>query len=158
MKISKVDKYLLDLPGWYRNNGYIVKTNHNSGNRSCTLLHRLILETKLNRKLKSSEYVDHINGDRSDNRRSNLRIATYKQSAQNKSIQTNNKLGYKGVAIVSTKHLKTPRYRAQIGVNGKQIYLGSFNSAIEAAKAYDTAALHYFGKFARLNFMKGMTK
>lgn len=92
--------------------------------------------------------VDHINGDTLDNRKDNLRYATVAQNAQNQKIAKDNKSGYKGVYL----HKATGRYNAQITINKKQMSLGYFKDPIEAAKAYDKAAITHFGEFARPNF------
>lgn len=90
------------------------------------------------------DYVDHVNGDGLDNRRSNLRPATARQNQGNVGLRRDNKTGYKGV-----KHHRG-RYRADCA---KQ-YLGIFPTAEAAARAYDEAAVVAFGEFARLNFPK----
>jgi len=96
-----------------------------------------------------SGIVDHINGDRMDNRRSNLRIVTNAQNIQNgRTRRTNNKTGFKGVCWDTERS----KFLATITVNKQTIHIGRFNSAIEAARAYDAAARLHHGEFARLNF------
>ena len=91
-------------------------------------------------------YCDHINGNRLDNRKENLRIVSFYQNLLNKSIYKNNKSGFKGVR-------KNGKYfRATITINGKKVHLGCDKSAYECAKLYDKAAKYYFSEFARLNF------
>lgn len=90
--------------------------------------------------------VDHINGNRSDNRIANLREATLVENVRNRLRQSNNKSGYKGVS------LKDGKWRACICLNGKNTEIGRYGSAIEAARAYDAAAIATYGRFARLNF------
>jgi len=90
--------------------------------------------------------VDHHSGDTLDNRLCNLRPATGSENAWNRSKSANNTTGFKGV----TK--RRNRWQAQIGYNGKSLYLGSFKSPAEAARAYDVACRKYHGKFARPNF------
>lgn len=88
--------------------------------------------------------VDHINGDRADNRIANLRAATHQQNLANCKNRKNNTSGKKGVH----KH-KDGRWRARISVDGKSIHLGLFTSLDEAHAAYVGAAERYFGEFAR---------
>ena len=96
--------------------------------------------------LRTTDMVDHIDGDPLNNTRRNLRFANKSQNGANrKVIQSNNTSGYKGI----TK--RNNRWLAQIGVKGNKMYLGSFLTREEAAKAYNVAAIKYFGEFARLN-------
>ena len=96
-------------------------------------------------------HCDHINHDGLDNRRGNLRLATNQQNQYNR-IKTKNCVSrYKGVTFYTFPNLKKP-WRATITINGKPIYLGLFKTQEEAALRYDTAAIKFFGEFARLNF------
>jgi hypothetical protein len=92
--------------------------------------------------------VDHINLDRLLNIRSNLRIATHLQNTYNRGVYSNNKTGYKGVFY--DLHYKK-KYRAYISADKRRIYLGEYETATEAATAYNEAALKYHGKFAYFN-------
>lgn len=75
--------------------------------------------------------IDHVNGDTTDNRLSNLRVVTHSENMQNKKkAHKNNKSGFIGVGFYQGL------YRARINVDGKQIYLGSFKTAEEASIAY----------------------
>lgn len=95
--------------------------------------------------------VDHINGNTLDNRRSNLRICTKSENNFNKSIQCDNKTGYKGVTFDAQTTSKN-KYRLEFWYKNKRILRKRFGSPIEAAKEYDKLALEYYGKFANLNF------
>ena len=95
--------------------------------------------------------VDHINGDPSDCRRINLRIATQHQNSYNSSLPKSSSTGYKGVCFDKRRR----KYMAYIHPNGKMVFLGYYNRPDEAALAYDKAASVYFGKFAKLNYMDG---
>jgi hypothetical protein len=92
--------------------------------------------------------VDHINHDKLDNRRCNLRIVTRQQNNQNTRPKTSSTRtsAYKGV------HLAKGKWRASIHTNGTTRQLGTFTDEVAAAKAYDQAARYYFGEYAYLNF------
>ena len=88
--------------------------------------------------------LDHINGDVSDNRIANLRIATIQQNCANARTRWDNTTGKKGV-----KKFKS-RWQARIGKGG-EYHLGTFDTQEEAAAAYAGAAKVLYGKFARLS-------
>lgn len=85
--------------------------------------------------------IDHVNGDKTDNRLTNLRLATYSQNMANRKPMRN---GLKGA--FPTQH---GSWAAKIRVNGKNYYLGTFKTEIEAHAAYVEAAKQHFGEFAR---------
>ena len=89
--------------------------------------------------------TDHINGDRLDNRKINLRICTRSQNNMNKGIQKNNNSGFKGVVFFKGK------WMAHIQINNRNIYLGVFDNIKDAAQAYNEAAIRYHKRFAVLN-------
>ena len=92
---------------------------------------------------------DHINRNGLDNRKSNLRPATVSQNLCNKpkrKAMTRSK--YKGLEWDKNQR----KVKARIQINHRVIYLGSFDSEIAAAKAYDQAAQKYHREFASLNF------
>ena len=91
--------------------------------------------------------VDHINNNGLDNRKCNLRICTHKQNQQNKLIFKSNTSGYKGVFW----HKLANKWASRIGLNRKMIYLGVYINKVEAAKAYNIAAIKFYGEFAKLN-------
>lgn len=107
------------------------------GTNANVRMHRLIAQAA------DGVEVDHRNGDTLDNRRSNLRICTHAENLRNRKHHSNNTSGYKGV------YQKRGKWGAAIGVNYKRIHLGYFATAEEAGQAYDTAAQHYHGQFAR---------
>ena len=103
-------------------------------------MHRFILGTC------KDKVTDHINGDKLDNRRENLRYCTQSENLMNQKIRKDNTSGYKGVRITRQGH-----FHARIQTHGKQLHLGHFKSLTEAAEAYNEAAKRYHGNFARLN-------
>lgn len=88
--------------------------------------------------------VDHIHGMTLDNRKSQLRFATPQENNRNRAIGGK----FKGVNPVSGGS----RWRAEIVVDTKPLYLGAYDTAEDAALAYDAKARELFGVFARLNF------
>jgi hypothetical protein len=116
-------------------NGYAVASH---GTKQISM-HRVILNPS------QKIHIDHINGDGLDNRIENLRLCTHGQNMSNRKLHKNNTSGYKGVNWESEK------WRATIYRNGKKISLGCFDDILDAAKAYNKAALKYYGEFAKLN-------
>jgi hypothetical protein len=116
------------------NRGY----NFGSFDRDQYLAHRVIWKMHTR---KDPPTLDHVNGDRVDNRIENLREASAEENMRNrKNISANR---YKGVHQKSSQH-----WCAVIGKD--KIY--GFSSDVEAARAYDAEALKRYGEFARINF------
>jgi hypothetical protein len=86
--------------------------------------------------------VDHINGDKTDQRWGNLRIATHGQNGTHKGPNKNNKLGVKGVRVMKKK------YEARIWRDGRQVVLGYFSTVEEASECYRMASLKQHGEFS----------
>jgi hypothetical protein len=89
--------------------------------------------------------IDHINEDKSDNRISNLRIASRSENMFNRGRNSNNTSGMKGVVFCK----QTQRWRAQIMVNRKGVKIGRFDTKEEAANAYILKAKEIRGEFAK---------
>jgi hypothetical protein len=89
--------------------------------------------------------VDHINRNRFDNRKENLRLCNNSENLRNRPSTRKGK--FKGVCLEK----RTGRFYAQIRIYYKVKHLGTFDTEIEAAKAYNEAAKYYHGEFACLN-------
>ena len=89
--------------------------------------------------------IDHINGDRRDNRILNLRLATPSQNQANKLMRSDNTSGVKGVTWDKSRR----KWMASIHLNGCRIGLGRFEDIHAAADAYSAAAKEMFGEYAR---------
>jgi hypothetical protein len=136
-KVSKF-KWSFDPKGYaFRNTDKSVPRNL----RRIIYLHREILDAQ------KGQYCDHINHNKLDNRRSNLRICTNAQNIQNRKIGKNNTNGYKGIQW----HTQDKLWQASITVNKKRISLGYWKTAKLAALAYNEGAKKYHGEYALLN-------
>ncbi|WP_425616695.1 hypothetical protein NA78x_000349 [Anatilimnocola sp. NA78] len=127
---------LLALGPWRLHAGYVVMADHKYRPLAGTVLQL------------SGEFVPgyhYQTDDRLDNRLSNLRVATRSQMSFTRRPNRNSSTGFKGVSPFRNK------WQAGIKVDGRRIFLGLFTSPIEAAKAYDAAALEHFGNHG-LNF------
>ncbi len=92
-----------------------------------------------------NKLIDHIDGDPSNNRFANLRMATFSQNSANSRVHSINASGRKGVFW----HKQCGKWMASITIFGKQKHLGLFDEIEDAANAYDRAARDAFGEFAR---------
>lgn len=95
--------------------------------------------------------VDHRDGDGLNNQRNNLRPATQSQNCQNRRPRSHTSR-FKAVWL----RRDSGKWQSGIRVKGKLINLGCFSSEIEAAKAYDAAAVKHFGVFALTNLSLGL--
>lgn len=117
------------------NNPTYLRTTNKGVN---LVLHRLVLNPF------SFQVVDHIDGNGLNNVRSNLRVCSHIQNQRNRHRFLGN---FKGV----TYHKRDKMFTSSIKFNSKANHLGYFKTEVEAAIAYNQAALKYFGEFARLN-------
>jgi len=95
-----------------------------------------------------TKWMDHINGNRADNRLCNLREANETQNAHNAKKNNKNTSGFKGIGWDK----RSGRWRARITINWKRIHLGRFEDKYQAAFEYDKAAIKYHGDYAKTNF------
>ena len=124
---------------------YATRNPKVNGKSKKTYLHRVILERMLGRPLTKGEECDHIDLNKLDCRRCNLRLSNHTQNNRNKRKSGVNKSGYIGVHW----HKQIKRWVAYITADRKRHHLGTFDTAEEAKKARDLAAMKYHGEFAR---------
>jgi len=140
---ARGDRFVIDLEdvakvkgvSWRRLNqdGYACAGHQN------LRLHRLLLDAP------PGLQVDHIDGDPTNNRRSNLRLCTHAENGKNQRRPSTNSSGFKGVSW----HKRDKRWYARIMINRKNKHLGCFDTPEDAKAAYDVAAERLFGEFRR---------
>jgi hypothetical protein len=128
-----------DLAGHMNKKGYIEIRY----NRTTYQAHRLAWYLHTGEDPRELQ-VEHIDTDRTNNRITNLRLATAQNNAQNQSKRNDTTSLYKGVSY----HKKSNKWQSQIGANGENIHLGYFDTEIEAHAAYCKAAMKLHGEFA----------
>lgn len=132
--------------------GYMSTYSKGFGHNRRVKIHHMIMNHKQGRDIE----VDHLDGDKLNNRKSNLRFCTQKQNSRNSIMSKNNTSGYKGV--VFCKDRTERHWKAQIYVNYRNMHMGYFDSRIEAARAYNKAAFKYHGRFASINRNPGLRR
>ena len=108
--------------------------------------HRIIWEM-FNGPIPSGAQIDHIDGDRANNRIQNLRLADSKQNAWNRGLSRANTSGFKGVCYEKASR----KWLTQIRTNGVARKIGRFNTKEEAAEAYRKADIQYRGEFSAVS-------
>ncbi|MCE9567426.1 MAG: HNH endonuclease [Planctomycetes bacterium] len=121
--------------------GYARRTVIIDGKSRGISMHRQIMNTP------DGMFTDHIDGDKLNNRRSNLRICTPEQNGFNLGPRRGTRSQYKGV----TWHKRSGKWQARVKFENQILHLGLFENEIDAAAAYNECALRCFGDFARLN-------
>lgn len=145
--VDRVDETLFRSNTWHITSKGYVATNLKRNGLDWSAggftgkLHRMILRAP------KGKVVDHVNHNKLDNRRSNIRICTGKENSRNCKKRTPTKSGLKGV--YDNRHGK---WASAIRVNDKLLHLGTFTIKEDAARTYDAAARKYFGEFASANF------
>lgn len=142
-KVALVDDDVYELLKGYswhlQNGGYAKRDTSRKNGRKVILMHREIMNPP------PGMEVDHIDGNKLNNQKVNLRLVVRCHNMQNKGKTTRNKSGYKGV------HWNGRKWIASIGVNATTKYIGSYDTKEGAARAWNEAAKLYHGEFAKLN-------
>lgn len=129
---------------WHCSMGYARRSHFPNGIRKIMTMQGLLI------KCPKGKVIDHINGNKLDNRKANLRVVTNSQNNINKPSNLGNSK-YKGVCI---KAVYPNKFYASIKKGEKHYMIGYFDNEIHAAMAYDLWAKDLFGEYAYLNFQK----
>lgn len=151
--VSEKDYAYLSQFKWFTTlnyrNWYAARKGVDSNGKQITIwMHRVILDAP------ADMQVDHRDLDGLNNHRHNLRLCTPSENRRNRLKLANNTSGYKGVFWIEPSH----KWQARIALNGFSKSLGYFNTAEDAARAYDVAAPKYHGEFASVNIYEEGTK
>ena len=137
---------------WYNKNGDSFYAHHSvykgrGKNPGVIRMHRYLMKIK-NPKIK----IDHIDGNTLNNQKHNLRVCESHQNNTNtRELRSDNSTGYRGVSKYFYGNRK--KWTAGLSIKGEKIRLGYFDSAEEAARAFDKAAKEIYGEFCgKLNF------
>lgn len=136
--------YLTDFKWTLISVGYVGTYVKRGTKWTIILLHRLVMGCTWG----DSRIIDHKNGDKLDNQKSNLRLCTHAQNMSNRKKAKNATSQYIGVYFDATSQL----WRADIRSHNKKHRLGYFKIEEDAARAYDAAAREFHKEFARPNF------
>jgi len=128
-------------------NGRFYAATNISGKK--VYMHRMVMEMKVSRKLRTGEEVDHIDGNPLNNQSENLRIVGRVENQRNQRHHSDSKSPYIGVYY--NPRYKLP-YQVKITIDYKNIHLGRFDTADKAAEHRDKAVLKLFGRYVQLNF------
>lgn len=137
-KVSSIDYDLLSKYKWHNKQGYAAGSIKNKR----IIMHRFILNAKEN------ELVDHINGNKLDNRRENLRISNLQKNGENKKKKEGTSSIYVGVSFVNNKK----KYSSYIQHNNSMKHLGHYDNDIDAAIQRDRYIVHHKLDHIQLNF------
>jgi hypothetical protein len=115
--------------------GYAIRSFKLEGRTRYLNMHRIILDAQ------RGQFVDHIDHNRLNNRRANLRFVTAQENQRHRRTFSNNSTGYKGVSFMHNQ------WHVRLGLDGQMVHLGFFDDLQVAAQVYDAVARRVFGEF-----------
>jgi len=127
-----------------KSHGMLYAERHNPKTKHKLSMHRHIMEAK------PGQHIDHRDGNGLNNRKGNLRYCTVADNNRNKLHWKKSKSGFRGVKVCTDR--TRPYFTASISIENRQMHLGCYPTAADAARAYDEAARLYHGQFAVTNF------
>jgi hypothetical protein len=149
-KTKKILEVLVDEDNYYDLVKHIWHTN-NDGYVKSQLKRKSLNMARIIMKYDGDDVIDHIDGNKLDNRKQNLRISTVQENAMNRASHKNSSSKYIGVAFITN----TKKWKATIQDNDKKtVHLGFFDEEEEAARVRDEATIKYRGNKGRLNFLE----
>ena len=119
--------------------GYAIRSFKLDGKTRYLNMHRIVMDAQ------RGQYVDHIDHNRLNNRRANLRFVTAQENQRHRRTFCNNSTGFKGVSFLHNQ------WHARLGLDRQMIHLGFFDDLQVAAQVYDAAARRVFGEFTLPN-------
>lgn len=148
--VDKDDLEKIKTRKWYASKGRTTYYAITSVRGKTVYMHRMIMNAK------NGRYVDHVNKNGLDNRKSNLRLVSNAQNCRNNDKHLRRRIKLKGVILHETngKYARKKQWQSRIWVNGKSISLGYFFTPEEAAREYDKAALRLFNGDITMNYAK----
>jgi hypothetical protein len=150
-RVALVDAHdydFLSVFKWHLNwHGYAVREVNIHGFRTLVGMHRYVMLPD------PGQDTDHVNGDKLDNRRSNLRTCHRQENTRNVDKRSGGTSRFKGVHW----HPGAQKWRAMICVNKRSIHIGYFSTQEEAAVAYNEKARELFREYARPNILESVT-
>ena len=138
--VDDADYGWLSLWRWRLNShGYAIRTIYAAGREVLINMHRVVMNAQC------GQFVDHIDHNRLNNTRANLRFVTCQENQRYRQRFRNSSTGFKGVSYLHGK------WHVRIGLDGALVHLGFFDDLKTAAQVYDAAARRLFGEFLVLN-------
>lgn len=145
-QVDEIDFEYTNGYSWHHNGAGYAYANLYGADRAITLHHLIAIRIGLNLNFK----IDHADRDPLNCCRGNLREATDSQNGANTKLRSDNTSGYRGVSWSTTRN----KWWATLTIKGHLYNLGGYTNIHDAARAYNQAAIRYFGVFASVNIIE----